>query len=107
MLWARAGIVRALSVYPSSAIAAVRSLVTYVAIVLYIVLVGPPALIVAGLFRWKRGLYLAGHGGVGLALFLAGIRYRVVGRKNVPPGAVVYCSNHESNVDPAVLFQGL
>ena len=59
------------------------------------------------MFGWKRGLYLAGHGGVGLALRLAGIRFRVVGRENVPPGAVVYCSNHESNVDPAVLFQGL
>src|SRR5688500_8305715 len=42
-----------------------------------------------------------------MALFLTGIRYRVVGRENVPPGAVVYCSNHESNVDPAVLFLGL
>jgi hypothetical protein len=40
--------------------------------------------------------------GVGLALLLTGIRYRVVGRENVPPGAVVYCSNHESNVDPGV-----
>ena len=48
-----------------------------------------------------------GHGGVGLALRLAGIRYRIVGRENVPDRAVVYCSNHESNVDPAVLFQGL
>ena len=52
-------------------------------------------------------LYRLGHGGVGLALRLAGIRYRIVGRENVPKRAVVYCSNHESNVDPAVLFQGL
>jgi 1-acyl-sn-glycerol-3-phosphate acyltransferase len=52
-------------------------------------------------------MYQVGHGGVGLALRLAGIRYRVVGRENVPNRAVVYCSNHESNVDPAVLFQGL
>jgi len=88
-------------------IAAVRSLLTYVVIVVYVVVVGPPTLLVAKLFGWKRGLYLAGHGGVGLALLLAGIRFRVVGRENVPPGAVVYCSNHESNVDPAVLFQGL
>ena len=91
----------------STPLAALRSLLTYVVIVLYIIVVGPPALVIARLFHWKRGLYLVGHGGVGLALFLAGIRYRVVGRENVPPGAVVYCSNHESNVDPAVLFQGL
>jgi len=94
-------------VYASTAIAAFRSVLTYVVIVVYIVVVGPPTLLIAKLFGWKRGLYLAGHGGVGLALMLTGIRYRVVGRQNVPPGAVVYCSNHESNVDPAVLFQGL
>ena len=59
------------------------------------------------MFRWKRILYWLGHGGVGLALGLTGIRYKVIGRENVPQGAVVYCSNHESNVDPAVLFLGL
>jgi 1-acyl-sn-glycerol-3-phosphate acyltransferase len=90
-----------------TAVAAIRSLVTYVVTVLYIVLIGPVALALAALFRSKRLMYAVGHGGVGLALRLAGIRYRIVGRENVPPGAVVYCSNHESNVDPAVLFQDL
>jgi 1-acyl-sn-glycerol-3-phosphate acyltransferase len=94
-------------VYESSALAAVRSLLTYVAIVLYIAIVGPPGLLLSWAFRSKRLLYWLGRGGVGLALGLAGIRYKVLGRQNVPPGAVVYCSNHESNVDPAVLFLGL
>jgi len=88
-------------------VAAIRSFVTYVVILLYIVLIGPVALALARLFKSKRLMYQVGHGGVGLALRLAGIRYRVVGRENVPNRAVVYCSNHESNVDPAVLFQGL
>ena len=57
--------------------------------------------------RWKRGLYALGHAGVRLSLALAGIRYRVVGREHVPPSAVVFCSNHESNVDPPVLFMTL
>ncbi len=49
-----------------------------------------------------------GHAGVALALALAGIRYRVTGRERVPKDrAVVFCSNHESNVDPPVLFQAL
>jgi 1-acyl-sn-glycerol-3-phosphate acyltransferase len=91
----------------STPIAAVRSFITYVVIVFYIVLVGPPGLLLSWVLQSKRVLYWLGHGGVGMALFLAGIRYKVVGRENVPPGAVVYCSNHESNVDPAVLFQGL
>jgi 1-acyl-sn-glycerol-3-phosphate acyltransferase len=52
-------------------------------------------------------MYALGHAGVGLALTLSGIRYRVTGREHVPPGAVVFCSNHESNVDPPVLFRAL
>ena len=94
-------------VYSSTPLAAVRSAVTYVAIVLYILAVGPPGLLVSWAFRSKRTMYWLGHGGVGLALRLAGIRSRVLGRENVPDRAVVYCSNHESNVDPAVLFQEL
>jgi 1-acyl-sn-glycerol-3-phosphate acyltransferase len=39
---------------------------------------------------------------------MAGIRYRVHGRERIPRDrAVVFCSNHESNVDPPVLFQAL
>jgi len=59
-------------------------------------------------FGWKRLLYWFGHGGVWLALALSGIRYRVIGKENLPLGrAAVYCSNHESNVDPPVLFVAL
>jgi len=88
-------------------LAAVRSIITYVVLVAYIAVAGPVGLFIAGVLRWKRGLYALGHGGVGLALALAGIRYRVAGREHVPSTAVVFCSNHESNVDPPVLFQAL
>jgi 1-acyl-sn-glycerol-3-phosphate acyltransferase len=86
---------------------AVRSAVTYAAIVAYIVVAGPIGLFIAVVLRWKRGLYALGHAGVWLGLTLAGIRYRVAGREQVPPTAVVFCSNHESNVDPPVLFRVL
>jgi 1-acyl-sn-glycerol-3-phosphate acyltransferase len=88
-------------------LATVRSLVTYAVVLAYIVVAGPAGLIIAVVLRWKRGLYALGHGGVGLALTFAGIRYRVAGREQVPPTAVVFCSNHESNVDPPVLFRAL
>jgi len=88
-------------------IAAIRSVVTYVAILVYILVVAPVALFVGGVLRSKRGMYALGHGGVWLALVLGGIRYRVTGREHVPASAVVFCSNHESNVDPAVLFEAL
>jgi 1-acyl-sn-glycerol-3-phosphate acyltransferase len=39
---------------------------------------------------------------------LTGIKYRISGLEQVPPSAaVVFCSNHESNVDPPVLFEAL
>jgi 1-acyl-sn-glycerol-3-phosphate acyltransferase len=59
-------------------------------------------------FKLKGLLFELGHFGVMLALGLAGIRYRVTGREHVPSqGAVVFCSNHQSNVDPPVLFLAL
>jgi 1-acyl-sn-glycerol-3-phosphate acyltransferase len=87
--------------------AALRSIVTYLAILLYIAVAGPLGLFIGVVMRWKRGLYALGHGGAWLSLKLAGIRYRVAGLEHVPPAAVVFCSNHESNVDPPVLFHVL
>jgi 1-acyl-sn-glycerol-3-phosphate acyltransferase len=59
-------------------------------------------------FRWKSILYIFGHGGVRLGLALSGIRYRVVGAERVPLNrAAVYCANHQSNVDPPILFDAL
>ena len=86
---------------------AVRSVIAYLAIVGYIALAGPLALVIGALFRWVNGMFVLGHGGVWLALSMTGIRYRVTGLQKVPDGAVVFCSNHESNVDPPVLFRAL
>jgi 1-acyl-sn-glycerol-3-phosphate acyltransferase len=86
---------------------ALRSVVTYLVIVAYILVAGPLGLFIGAVLRWKRAMYALGHIGAWLALTLAGIRYRVTGREQVPDSAVVFCSNHESNVDPAVLFRAL
>ena len=89
-------------------IAAVRSVLTYIVVSLYVLLAGPIALAIGVGLKNKTALYGPGHIGVGLALGLAGIRYRVRGREHIPANrAVVFCSNHESNVDPPVLFQAL
>jgi 1-acyl-sn-glycerol-3-phosphate acyltransferase len=88
-------------------IAAFRSIVTYLAALLYIAVAGPVGLVFGIVFRWKRGMYVLGHIGVWLAMGLAGIRYKVAGREHIPPEAAVFCSNHESNVDPPVLFRAL
>ena len=88
-------------------VVALRSLLTYAVILVYIAVVGPVGLLIAVVLRWKSALYALGHAGVGLALAMAGIRYRVAGREHVPSSAVVFCANHESNVDPPVLFRAL
>ena len=90
-----------------SIIAALRSVLTYIVTALYVLIAGPIGLLIGVPFKAKGLLYELGHIGVGLALSLAGIRYRVHGRERVPDRAVVFCSNHESNVDPPVLFEGL
>jgi 1-acyl-sn-glycerol-3-phosphate acyltransferase len=88
-------------------VATIRSIVAYAVVLTYIAAVGPFGLFVGLVLRWKRGLYALGHAGVWLALKVAGIRYRVSGRERVPATAVVFCANHESNVDPPVLFATL
>ena len=88
-------------------IAGVRSLITYVAVSLYVLIIGPIGMALALIFRWKALLYILGHLGVRLALLCSGIRFRVEGEHHLPEGGAVYCSNHQSNVDPPVLFDAL
>lgn len=92
----------------STVIAAVRSVITYVIVSVYVVIAGTVGMALAVPFKLKGLLYELGHIGVSLALGLAGIRYHVTGRERVPRDqAVVFCSNHQSNVDPPVLFKAL
>ena len=89
-------------------VAAVRSVLTYLAVSLYVTLLAPPGMLLAVAFGWKDLLYVLGHLGVRLALLTSGIRFRVTGRAHVPLGrAAVYCANHQSNIDPPVLFEAL
>jgi 1-acyl-sn-glycerol-3-phosphate acyltransferase len=89
-------------------IAAVRSAATYLAVSLYVLITAPVGMLLAILFRWKSLLYVFGHGGVRLGLATSGIRYRVAGAEYLPlDRAAVYCANHQSNVDPPLLFTAL
>jgi 1-acyl-sn-glycerol-3-phosphate acyltransferase len=89
-------------------IAAVRSAITYVAVSLYVLVTGLVGMLLATVFGWTGLLYIFGHGGVYLGLWLCGIRFKVVGAEHLPlDRAAVYCSNHESNVDPPILFTAL
>lgn len=89
-------------------LAAVRSLVTYVAVAAYVLVVGPPALLVALLSGRVGLLFTLGHLGVRMGLFLSGLRCRVHGREHILHGrAAVYAINHTSNVEPPIVFDVL
>jgi 1-acyl-sn-glycerol-3-phosphate acyltransferase len=93
---------------PGVVLAAIRSIAAYVAVSLYVLIVAPPAMLIAALTGAKSHLYVLGHIGVRLGLVLTGIRYKVAGREHVPlDRSAVYCSNHESNIDPPVLFDAI
>jgi 1-acyl-sn-glycerol-3-phosphate acyltransferase len=89
-------------------IAAVRSLATYVAIAAYVLVIGPPALLLAVLIGRIGFLFTLGHFGVRMGLLLSGIRCRVYGRDQIQrTRAAVYAVNHASNVEPPIIFDAL
>ena len=92
----------------NTAVAAVRSLATYVAVSLYVLILAPPALLFAAVTGANAILYILGHGGIRLGLWLSGITTEVSGLERVPADrAVIFVANHQSNIDPPVLFTRL
>jgi len=92
----------------STLIAAVRSLATYVAVSLYVLLLGPPFLMLALATGNALTLYRVALGGVRLGLWLSGISVRVRNPENIQRDrAAVYAVNHASNVEPPILYETL
>jgi len=92
----------------STLIAAVRSLVTYVVVTLYVFLVGPPFLLIALAIGRPDILYQIGRGGVRLGLWLSGITVEIRHPEYILEGrAAVYAVNHASNVEPPIIFEVL
>ena len=85
-----------------------RSVATYVSVALYVLLVGPPFLLIALVFGKHALLYRVGHLGVRLGLALSGIKVVVEGRHHIQRHcAAVYAVNHASNVEPPIIFDVL
>src|SRR3954468_7625260 len=92
----------------STLIAAIRSLATYVAVSLYVILLGPPILVLALATRRPLTLYRVALGGIRLGLWLSGITVDVRHPEHVQRDrAAVYAVNHASNVEPPVLYATL
>jgi 1-acyl-sn-glycerol-3-phosphate acyltransferase len=87
---------------------AFRSAITYISLALYVLLVGPPFVLIALLFEQRALLYRVGHLGVRLGLFLSGIRVQLEGTEHIQRRrAAVYAVNHTSNVEPPIIFDTL
>ena len=86
-------------------VAAFRSAATYISVALYVLLVGPPFLLIALVFGQRALLYRVGHLGVRLGLSLSGIRVTVEGTEHIQRHrAAVYAVNHASSVEPPIIF---
>lgn len=89
-------------------IAAVRSIVTYLVMALYVLLIGVPFILLALLTSNPRPLYAVGLFGVRIGLACAGIRWKAEGREHIQRGrAAIYAINHSSNVEPPIAFSAL
>ena len=89
-------------------IAAVRSFLAYIAVSLYVLVAAPVGMLVAMTTGWVDFLYILGHAGAQMGFWLVGIRWKVAGKEHVPHDrAVVVCANHQSNVDPPVIYRAV
>lgn len=86
-------------------VAALRSLAAYLFVSVYVLLFGPPVMLLALLFRAPALLFQAGLLGVRGGLLLSGIRHEVEGGEHILHGRpAVYAINHASNLEPPVAF---
>ena len=89
-------------------VAALRSIATYAALSLYVLIIGTPFVLFAIAIRNPAILYRVGDLGVRLGLFLSGIRFSTEGAEHIQHHrAAVYAVNHASNVEPPILFTAL
>ncbi|MFQ5743320.1 MAG: lysophospholipid acyltransferase family protein [Acidobacteriota bacterium] len=88
--------------------ASVRTCLVVVGLTVYSFLLGPPVLLLTWLSGSPRTLYRLSRLALRMALWLAGIRFRVVGFERLDPQQnYLFLPNHQSNVDPPVMLLAL
>lgn len=89
-------------------IAAIRSAATYLIVSLYVLVIGPPFVLIAVVFGKRALLYRIADAGVRLGMSISGITCTVEGGEHIQRHrAAVYAVNHASNVEPPLLFHAL
>lgn len=85
-------------------VAAVRTVLVYLWVSIYILICGPVGLLLAWLFTWPNALYQIGLFAVRVAVRIVGIQVVVDGEEFILDRPAVYCVNHSSNVEPPILY---
>jgi 1-acyl-sn-glycerol-3-phosphate acyltransferase len=82
----------------------IRTTIVTVFLALYTLILGPPLIVLTLLTRSSNLMYWVGVKGLVFITRVAGMRVRVEGRENIPPGVCVFAANHTSNADaPAIV----
>jgi 1-acyl-sn-glycerol-3-phosphate acyltransferase len=82
----------------------IRSALFALYLSVYTLIVGPPLVLYAALTGSVEALYWAGVKGLMFIVRLLGMRTRVEGLENIPPGTCIFAANHTSNADgPAIV----
>lgn len=85
----------------------IRTVIVVVLLALYTLVLGVPVIV----YSWLAGsvdlLYRAGVAGVIFLLRAVGMKVRVEGVENIPPGACVFVANHASYVDPPAVVRAI
>lgn len=85
-----------------------RTLLVYVVVILYLLILGPPLLLLSAISGNTDTLYTVGLFGAKTALCLAGVNVVVAGKEKIPAGrALVFMPNHQSNSDPPAVLANL
>jgi 1-acyl-sn-glycerol-3-phosphate acyltransferase len=83
----------------------IRATIALLGTALYILLAGPPTILITRLFGTHHFLYSVARWGARWALFLAGGELTVVGREKIRLDRnYIFMPNHESNIDPIGVF---
>jgi len=83
---------------------------TFVAVILigYLLVVGPPALLLSWLMRWPNLIFRLALPVSRFGLWASGVRIRVIGAERLDPSRnYLFMPNHISNVDPPVVVAAL
>jgi 1-acyl-sn-glycerol-3-phosphate acyltransferase len=86
-------------------VTALRSVIAYLFVIAYVVIIGTPALLIGVATNTHRHLIVLGIACVRIAMAILGIRTVVIGDQYIQRDrAALYTVNHASNVEPPVIF---